>query len=301
MLKRSISAQKAIPTPTNALTLPEEPYQATWVDSSPFRTSCIVFAQTTEALDASIINPFVAEQCKHRINADPAALYLAQCGLGGPVPEGLWYHPALDYSFDSQNLGKLPAMVAVMRGPNGRPRELLYTFLTPDGRLAAVPHPRILTHISLQLRPAFLALHAPRDGVLGIALSVEAAQAAFLDYGVPTVAAITYRNLASFTPPKEVRRLIIFANNDLGALDSALVLSAKAMAAGLTVKVMRLPQSIPNWCALRAKRQAKITVKGRPTNVFLRRTDPLTTGQAALFAPSTQPSLAALMGVRHGL
>lgn len=194
----------------------------------------------------------------------------------------LRFHPALDYQYEGQDLGKFPAMVAAMRGPRGDTRKLSYTYLTPDGRLAAVPHPRIVVDMRVNSLKSCLQLHQPRNGVIGIALSLESAQAVYLDYAVPTVAAITYQNLANFTASKEVRHLIIFANNDLAALDSALVLSARAQAAGLTVQIMRLPASSPNWCALRAKRLTQ--VNGWAPDLFLQRPAPLPAELASLYA-----------------
>ena len=272
MLKPSIPTSPITPAHPYALPLPlpEEPFQSTC-----FRCWAPYQKQLNEVLTdhgkARILDQFVAEHTMGLTEGDPAALYLARCGLPGPVSSDLRYHPALDYHFDDQFLGKFPAMVAAMRSPRRDTRKLYYTFLTLDGRLAGLPHPRIVVDMRVNSLKSCLELHEPRDGVIGIALSLEAAQAIYLDYAVPTVAAITYQNLANFTASKEARHLIIFANNDLAALDSALVLTNRAHAAGLTVKIMRLPESSPNWCALRAKRLAQ--VNGCAADFFLQRPD----------------------------
>jgi hypothetical protein len=264
-----------IPTPPampNALTLPEEAFHANWLNGySPYKQP--LYKAPTDSEKERTLQKYVAEHTKRVSQGDPVARYLEHCGLPGPVSEELRYNPALYYSFDGLGLGMFPAMVAVLRGPRSHIVKLNFTFLTLDGRLAAVPHPRILVDKRVNSLKACLMLHEPRDGVIGIALSLEAAQAVYLDYGVPTVAAITYQNLANFTAPKEVRHIKIFANNTLAGLDSALVLSDRAQAAGLTVKVMRLPESSPNWCAPRAKRLAQFN--GWAPDFFLQRPAPL--------------------------
>ena len=266
-----------------AVTLNEEAFLATWKHyRSPYTKQ--LSESLTDDGKALILDQFVAEHTVEIGEYDPAALYLARCGLSYPVSSQLRYHPALDYPYEGLDLGKFPAMVAVMRAPRGQARKLYRTYLTPEGRLADVPHPRMVTDERTYPLKSCLELHQPRGGVIGIALSLESALAVYHDYAVPTVAAITYQNLANFTAPKEARHLIIFANNDLAALDSALVLSDRAKAAGLTVKIMRLPESSPSWCALRAKRLPYIN--GCEPDFFLQRPYPLPAALAALYSRS---------------
>lgn len=88
------------------------------------------------------------------------------------------------------------------------------------------------------LMSACIPLHAPERGVIGIAEGIETAQAAHLASGLPTVAASCASNLATYIWPPATRRIVVFADASLVGTAAAHTLKARAVRAGLDVKVL---------------------------------------------------------------
>jgi putative DNA primase/helicase len=178
---------------------------------------------------------------------DPVDLYLRRRGLAGPVPEHLRLHPRLMY-WDGGDRGSYPAMVAPLIRPDGQMLALHRTFLTADGCKAPVPTVKKLTCASGPLAGACIPLHAPKNGVIGIAEGIETAQAAHLASGLPTVAAYCAGNLAAYVWPAEVKRIVIFADADPAGAEAAHRLRARAMRAGLSLAVRTPTTPGADWC-----------------------------------------------------
>jgi putative DNA primase/helicase len=105
-----------------------------------------------------------------------------------------------------------PAMIAMVSGPDGAPSTLHRTYLTNDGRKAPVIEPRLLMP-GIIAKGAATRLGSIAD-VLGIAEGIETALSPTALFGVPCWAAGTATLLAAWLPPFEVRRIIIFGDND---------------------------------------------------------------------------------------
>lgn len=187
--------------------------------------------------------------------ADPVSLYLRRRGLAGPVPECLRLHPHLTY-WDRGDRGAWPAMVAPLVSPDGRVLALHRTYLTAGGCKAPVPTIKKLTGAAGPLAGACIPLHDPQQGVIGIAEGIETAQAAHLASGLPTVAAYCAGNLAAYTWPPGVRRIVVFADADPAGAAAAQSLKARAMRAGLSVAVMTPTTPGADWCDVWAQRAA---------------------------------------------
>jgi putative DNA primase/helicase len=130
-----------------------------------------------------------------------------------------------------------PAMLAMMRDPDGDPTILHRTFLTPDGRKADVEEPRRMMQGSIAKGSAVRLM--PHQGVLGIAEGIETAFAASRLFGVPCWAALTADLLAQWEPPQAVEEVIVFGDNDL---------SYAGQAAAFT-----LAKRLVNQCRLKAR------------------------------------------------
>jgi putative DNA primase/helicase len=191
-------------------------------------------------------------------DGDPVALYLRRRGLAGPVPECLRLHAGLTYwdGADGGARGTWPAMVAPLVAPDGDLLALHRTYLTADGCKAPVPTVRKLTGAAGPLAGACIPLHDPQQGVIGIAEGIETAQAAHLASGLPTVAAYCAGNLAAYTWPAGVKRIVVFADADPAGAAAARSLKARALRAGLSVAVMTPSTPGADWCDVWAQRGA---------------------------------------------
>jgi putative DNA primase/helicase len=188
-------------------------------------------------------------------DGDPVSLYLRRRGLAGPVPEHLRLHPRMTY-WDGGDRGAWPAMVAPLVDPDGRVLVLHRTYLTADGHKAPVPTAKKLTRAAGPLAGACILLHHALDGVIGIAEGIETAQAAHLASGLPTVAAYCASNLAAYTWPAGVKRIVVFADADPAGAAAAQSLKARAVRAGLSVAVMTPSTPGADWCDVWAQRGA---------------------------------------------
>ena len=186
---------------------------------------------------------------------DPVSLYLRRRGLAGPVPEHLRLHPRLTY-WDGGDRGTYAAMIAPLIRPDGVVLALHRTYLTPDGSKAPVPTVKKLTGAAGPLAGACIPLHDAQHGVIGIAEGIETAQAAHLASGLPTVAAYCAGNLAAYTWPPGVKRIVVFADADPAGAAAAQSLKARAMREGLSVAVMTPTTPGADWCDVWAQRAA---------------------------------------------
>lgn len=188
-------------------------------------------------------------------DGDPVALYLRRRGLAGPVPECLRLHPGLTY-WDGGDRGTWPAMIAPLIRPDGLVLVLHRTYLTTNGCKAPVPTVKKLTGAAGPLAGACIPLHEAQQGVVGIAEGIETAQAAHLASGLPTVAAYCAGNLAAYTWPAGVKRIVVFADADPAGAAAAQSLKARALRAGLSVAVMTPSTPGADWCDVWAQRGA---------------------------------------------
>jgi len=138
----------------------------------------------------------------------PAAAYLARRGLPWLAGnEALRFRPDCPHPGG----GALPALVALVHDGQGNIAGLHRTFLTLDGRKAAIDPAKAsfgpIAGGAIRLHPAAAAL------VVGEGL--ESSAAAGLLLGLPTWAAIAAGNLAhSMVLPPGVRRVVVAADND---------------------------------------------------------------------------------------
>lgn len=200
------------------------------------------------------------QQGQRLVMGDPVTLYIKRRGLGGmwPLPACLRYHPALSYWEDGEVIGTYPAMLAKFRGADGRCVAIHQTYLTRDGRKADVPSPKKMSPTSGPLIGGCIPLAQPIDGTIGVAEGIETALCAGAGSGLPVVATYSANALAAYQWPKGLRRLVIFADNDVSGTGQAAAakLERRARAAGLSVSVL-LPQTPgEDWADVYARRDA---------------------------------------------
>jgi putative DNA primase/helicase len=121
-------------------------------------------------------------------------------------PSCLRFFPSMRY--DDERPSFHPGMIAIMVAPDGTPTSLHRTYLTVDGDKAAVASPR--RQMSGSIASGAAVRLAEHREVLGIAEGIETALSAALLFGIPCWAALNAALLATWIPPNEVRRVVIF-------------------------------------------------------------------------------------------
>lgn len=138
------------------------------------------------------------------------------------------------------------AMLAMVSDPSGKPATIHKTYLTPDGKKAAVDKVRMFCAGTV---PAGGAVRlTPPAEVLGIAEGIETAFAAAVLFGIPTWAALNAGGLEKFEPPPETKRLVIFGDNDVnGVGQRATYALAARMASRIDVEPRIPAQANSDW------------------------------------------------------
>lgn len=203
---------------------------------------------------------YLLRQCVPVSEGDPVHLYLrnrlAVSSLN--VPACVRFHPAMPYVHEGEPIGAFPAMVAPLVNKAGDVLALHRTYITQDGRKAQVPGPvKKLSPAAGLLRGTHVPLHQPAQGTIGIGEGIETSLAACLASQVPTVAAYSANNLAAWTWPASVQRLVIFADADAAGREAADTLRARAIAARLRCEVLTPMTQGADWCDVWANRDSR--------------------------------------------
>ena len=124
------------------------------------------------------------------------------------IPTILFGHRALAYySEDRKFVGRYPAMIAPVIGPDGALQSVHRTYI------ADVPSRKKLTAKVDAINGAAVRLFEPTD-VLAVAEGIETAIAAYELFNVPVWAVLNSGNMEKWRPPESVRALHIFGDND---------------------------------------------------------------------------------------
>ncbi|WP_158006996.1 DUF7146 domain-containing protein [Piscirickettsia litoralis] len=166
------------------------------------------------------------------------------------VSDCVRFHPALPY-FDEEGhrVGEFPAMVCSVQNAAGQIVTLHRTYLTNEGHKAPVEKVKKMMSIPDNLAVAGNAIRlvGPQGSILGIAEGIETALSVYLATGIPTWSAMTATLLKSVQPPKSIRTVIIWADQDRSCAgeEAALILKERLQQQGITVLVM-----LPDQCLL---------------------------------------------------
>ena len=175
----------------------------------------------------------------------PVGQYLTRRVPGLTSSNGLREHPAL---FNPATATKGPAMIAVIRGPDGHPVNLHCPFLTNDGhKVSADPAKRVMRG---PLPDGCAIRLGPIGQTMGIAEGIEnALSASILNEGMVVWSAVNGGLLSKWAPPPEVQTVHIFADNDQSFTGQA---KAYALANRLVVQFkirafVHLPNDAGDW------------------------------------------------------
>lgn len=114
--------------------------------------------------------------------------------------------------YESDSERKMPAMVALVRNAGGKPVSIHRTYLDGPGK-AKIRSPKKLMPGTEKLSGCAIRLF-DADDIVGVAEGIETAIAARQLFDVPVWATVSSGIMESFDPPKGVRRVVIFGDND---------------------------------------------------------------------------------------
>lgn len=167
----------------------------------------------------------------------------ALAGIANDPPGDLRFHTALPYWRPDGNrpelVGTWPALLAIVRGPDGRLVTLHRTWLAADGQgKAPVPTPRKLCPPGRPdgLRGAAVRLYAATDR-LALAEGIETALAVRLACGWPVWSCVSAGGMAAVIVPDIVREVMIAADFDRAGINAAEALAQRLTAEGRRARV----------------------------------------------------------------
>ncbi len=129
-------------------------------------------------------------------------------------------HVGVDYFVDGQKVGRYPAILAAVRDINGELVTLHCTHLEAGRKLTAF-EPRKFLNPMYGREGCAVRLQPVTGDVLGLGEGIETSLSAAVLHRMPVWAALNTALLAKFTPPAEVKRLVIFADKDTAGQEAA--------------------------------------------------------------------------------
>ena len=179
------------------------------------------------------------------VEGTPAYRYLwSRCGDPGGILGDLRAHPGIRHT---QSGGVHPAMLGIMRYPDGSGSSVHRTYLTQDGQKAMVdPVRKMMPGLPLNGSCVRLGPVMPR---IGIAEGIETAICAGKLFGLPVWAATCAGLLKTWEPPEGIQEVLILGDNDASwtGQEAAYVLAKRLKAAGLDVEVKIPPRVGTDW------------------------------------------------------
>lgn len=154
--------------------------------------------------------------------------------------------------YESDTKKEYPAMIARVHNKDGKPVCLHRTYLNGTGK-ADIESPKKLMTSTEPLPGSAIRLFQPggqfESGVIGVAEGIETAISAAQLNGIATWAVISTSIMAGFEPPENIKRIIIFGDNDANysGQKAAYTLANKLYLAGLLVEVEIPPTIGDDW------------------------------------------------------
>jgi putative DNA primase/helicase len=173
------------------------------------------------------------------------------------LPRSLRYHPHLRYQHDDGKVTFHPAMLALIHGPDGRPVSLHRTYLTADGRKAAVPSPKKIMSPAMPGQTSGGAMRLYQAGpILALSEGIETSLSAFLATGLPTWSTVSAAGMRAIVIPAEVHLVVICADADRPGTDAAKALARRLLDEGRRVKILTPTQPGHDWADCWERRHA---------------------------------------------
>lgn len=157
----------------------------------------------------------------------PAETYLFSRELILDGCNEIRFHPAAPRSkrppAEGEEVRRCPAMVSLVRLPDGQATSLHLTYITPDGRKAFGDKSRLMFG---RVAGGVVWLCPPAP-VMAVSEGIETGASYSALKGVACWAALSTAGLNRFNPPPRVRKLIVAADGDEAGLQAAQELAAR--------------------------------------------------------------------------
>jgi putative DNA primase/helicase len=178
--------------------------------------------------------------------ADPVVDYLVARVHGSVLArlnfDDVRAHPNLDhFDADTGHCGAWPCMVALIRGPDGRPVGLHRTWVDRDGRKAPVRHPKKSLSAGDSMAGGAIRLMRTNH-VIALAEGIETALAHTHLRGVPTWACVSATMLTAVQLPDSIHEVHIAVDVDPSGTGQA---AAKALSKRLSREGRRVVLAYP--------------------------------------------------------
>ena len=118
--------------------------------------------------------------------------------------------------YESSTKVPLPAMICRVVDPSGAGVTLHRTYLSPEGNKQASLEKtkKVMPPVGEISGSAIRLMPPTKDGLIGIAEGIETALSAAKMMRVPTWSVMSANGIASFIPPKDIKTVVIFGDND---------------------------------------------------------------------------------------
>jgi putative DNA primase/helicase len=148
-------------------------------------------------------------EAKTVVQGDPVWTYLNRRTGISTVPRDIRFHPSL---WHAEAETRFPAMLAVLRYPNGIGATVHRTYLTAEGNKAPVEKVKKLMS-GLPINSSCVRL-SEIEPLIGVAEGIETALAASIVFGFPVWAATSAQVLEKWEPPEGIQEIVICGDND---------------------------------------------------------------------------------------
>lgn len=181
------------------------------------------------------------------VDGDLCARHLRRRGIEMPPAriENLRRHPGAPVSVFRDGGPTCPALVAAVRAPDGRLSAVELTYLDPDGRRSRRLR---LARKTVGLVPAGAAVRlAPPGPVLVVGEGVMTTLSASARFGLPGWALLSAGNLARWTAPATVRRVVIAADRGPAGEEASARLRRRLWSQGVEACLRLPPEPFGDW------------------------------------------------------
>jgi len=187
-------------------------------------------------------------------SAKPARLFFKSRQLGEVVMplEDLGFHRGLQYyDEDFKLVGSFPAIIAIVRTPDGRVSTVHRTYLTPEGAKAfqgEASRKQYKSPSTHPVRGAAVRLDKAVGPVLNLAEGIETALAARAITGQASWSTLNKELMRQVRIPAQVKIVTIWADRDAsyGGQEGAFALMDRLRGEGMSAVVMMPPFAIPD-------------------------------------------------------